>query len=522
MQPGTAAASVITIAEGGCPSNYGSTCDDQRGFIFRPNESLTYVSNSIFNIGIEQNLMLDTTAPTGFDTVTLGLLGSGGPTVAHTVVFNLISPKYWIGIFGLNPRPTNFTTFRDPQPSFMSQLVTNNIIPSTSYGYTAGNQYRLNKVYGSLTLGGYDENRFDTTKNISMGFYSDISRDLLVNLHSVTTDSGSPSNLLPGGTVPIFIDSTVGPIWLPESACTAFEQAFGLTYDNSSQSYLVNKTLHASLTSRNPNVTFTIGTETSGGSTVDIVLPYGAFDLQLGFPQILNLDTNTYLSANSSYYFPLKRATNTTQYTLGRTFLQEAYLIADYDRSNFTVAPCTWDQQKIGTSLIRTIRRANETGSDSGSSSTPVGAIAGGVVGGVVALIAIIGVILFFMRRKKRTEKHRLAELESKSHGGNTKTSTDSSDGKPVISAPMGGELGGGEIHELTAPHKQQAQEMDSPYKVDPNKHGYSEMEGGAEFFAPSKGVPAEMRGETPIYEMAGSDVQELPAPRVNLSDRKR
>lgn len=33
------------------------------------------------------------------------------------------------------------------------------MIPSLSWAYTAGNQYRLNKVLGSLTLGGYDRSK---------------------------------------------------------------------------------------------------------------------------------------------------------------------------------------------------------------------------------------------------------------------------------------------------------------------------------------------------------------------------
>ncbi|KAK4635906.1 hypothetical protein CLAFUW4_01572 [Fulvia fulva] len=500
----TASFSVLTVGADGCPSFYPGDCANQRGFLFLPNKSLTWVPNSIFQIGVGVNLNQDTTADAGFDTVTLGWQGAGGPSVAHSTVFNLADPKYWLGSFGLNPRPANFTTYNDPQPSYMQQLVNNNTIPSLSYGYTAGNQYRLNQVYGSLVLGGYDENRFDATKNVSIPLYSDQSRDLLVNVQSITSGT---TNLLPGGSISMFIDSTTAQIWLPETACTAFEQAFGLTYDNTSSLYLVNSSLHTTLQQSNPSVTFTIGSETTGGETVDIVLPYGAFDLQATFPSVQN--------PNTSYYFPLKRAQNETQYTLGRTFLQEAYLIADYDRQNFTVAPCIWDQDKVSSASLKSILRTNETSSDGGSgSSSNTGAIAGGVVGGVLGAAVIVGAILYFLRRRKQGERRRLAELEGKDAavGGAGKHSDDSAaKGKPFISQPMGGELGGGDIHELNAPYKQQAQEMDSPYKVDPNKHGYSEMEGG-EYFGPSKGAPAEMHGSAPIYEMAGSDVHEMPA----------
>ncbi|KAF7185002.1 hypothetical protein HII31_13625 [Pseudocercospora fuligena] len=516
----TAIGTTLSISADGCPSYYPSDCADSRGFIFNANESLTWVANSMYNVGIEQNLGMDTQGPTGFDTVTLGWQGSTIGTVNHSVVFNLGDSQYWLGLLGLKPQPSNFTTFNDPQPSIMQDLVNHNITPSLSYGYTAGNQYRLNKVYGSLTFGGYDVNRFDTSKNITAKMSSDITRDLLVNLQAITTSSGSPSNLLPDGSIDILIDSSVAQIWLPESACTAFEEAFGLTWDPDHNFYLVNNSLHETLTASNPSVTFTIGSQTSGGDTVDITLPYGAFDLLLGFPNVLNLNSS-YKSGNESYYFPLKRAANDTQYTLGRTFLQEAYLIADYDNSNFTVAPCTWDDSKVSTTSLKTIRRANETSSDSDDSSTPVGAIAGGVVGGVVGAVAIIGGIIYFMRRRKQQEKKRLAELEAKDATGAAKTSHDSgNENKPFISQPIGGELGGGEIHELAPANRPMAQEMDSPYKMDPNKHGYSEMQGSQEFFAP-KNTPSEMHGSTPIYEMAGSDVHEMPTP-INTNDVKR
>lgn len=68
------------------------------------------------------------------------------------------------GLIGLNPRPTNFTNFTDPVPSFLSTLKNRSMIPSLSWAYTAGNQYRSDKVLGSLTLGGYDASRFESNR----------------------------------------------------------------------------------------------------------------------------------------------------------------------------------------------------------------------------------------------------------------------------------------------------------------------------------------------------------------------
>ena len=144
---------------------------------------------------------------------------------------------------------------------------------------------------------------------------SDISRDLVIGLQDISySDSKVTDGKLLNAGILTFIDSTVPHIWLPQDACTLFEDAFGITYDSTVDRYLVNSTLHTQLQSQNASVSFLIGNDVSGGDTVTVTLPYEAFDLQLGPPLV-----NT-----TQYYFPLRRASNSSQYTLGRTFLQEA------------------------------------------------------------------------------------------------------------------------------------------------------------------------------------------------------
>jgi len=163
-------------------------------------------------------------------------------------------------------------------------------------------------------LGGYDASRF-TPNNVDFQFASDISRDLVVGLQSITfSDSKTTDQHLLSEGILTFIDATVPHIWLPQDACTLFEDAFGITYNNTVDRYLVNNTVHEQLQSLNASVSFVLGNDVNGGATVNITLPYAAFDLQVGTP-IVNSTQN---------YFPLRRAANDTQYTLGRTFLQEA------------------------------------------------------------------------------------------------------------------------------------------------------------------------------------------------------
>ena len=499
----TAATAIWTIGALGCPETFGSGCPSSRGGLFLTNQSLTWTPNSIYQTGLEMNLGLDSSGYVGYDVATLGWQGSGGPKVDHSTIWNLADGNYWLGVFGLNPRPTNFTSFTNPQTSFIQTLVNDKKLPSSSWAYTAGNQYRLDRVYGSLTLGGYDSNRF-YPNNVTFPFYDDISRDLSVNLQSITTSNGSPSNLLPGGSVSIFIDSTVPELWLPESACKAFEDAFGIEYNTHYGRYLITAAQREKLLAQNAEIKFTISPNVTGGETVDITLPYQAFDLQVQFPIVMN--------PNTSYYFPLQKAANDTQYTLGRTFLQEAYVIADYARQNFSVSQCRWEQEKVSTQNIVDVL-SPDAGSGSKSQVISTAAIAGVAVGGA-AVIGILGLALLIYRRRKNAEKRRLAQLEEKNSAASTTSVSNSS--QQIISAPMGGELDGGGIHELPHHGRHLVQEIDGPYGGDPNGIGYSEMEGQA-YFGHGKGFASEMPAHQPIYEMAGSEaIQEMPSGRFS------
>lgn len=261
-----------------------------------------------------------------------------------------------------------------------------------------------NKVAGSLTLGGYDASRF-TPSNASFDFAGDVSRDLVVGLQSISVDGLDDSNialsLLPDPIL-TFIDAGVPQIWLPQAACDVFENTFGLTYDPTTSLYLVNDTTHDALLSRNATITFKIGPDTSGPSTVEIQFPYAAFDLQL---------TADYPGINeTTHYFPIRRAANDTQYTLGRTFLQQAYIVADYERSNFSVNPCIFadeTKQDLRSILPLSDNSTSESNSNQSHSSPSLaaGAIAGIAVGIVVVILLLSGATLIFWRQRRRKER---------------------------------------------------------------------------------------------------------------------
>lgn len=168
-----------------------------------------------------------------------------------------------------------------------------------------------------MIFSGYDRSRF-RENTVSFSMAEDLTRDLVVGLQSISF-SGSKSASLLSNPVDIFIDSTDPNIWLPDDACDAFEEAFGLTLDTKSGLYLVNDSHRNTLLDSNAEVSFRLSDRKSGGETVTVVLPYAAFDLVAKAP----------LVEQTSHYFPLKRAKNAKQYTLGRVFLQEA-LVANH------------------------------------------------------------------------------------------------------------------------------------------------------------------------------------------------
>lgn len=135
----------------------------------------------------------------------------------------------------------------------------------------------------------------------------------------VANDSKSETSLLDQPILAL-VDSTVPEVWLPESSCKEFEKAFDIVFDTISELYLINDTTHDALIKRNASISFQLSNTQNGGPSVNITLPYASFDLNISAP--FNY-SNPYVQEKSRY-FPLRRAANDSQYTLGRTFFQES------------------------------------------------------------------------------------------------------------------------------------------------------------------------------------------------------
>ncbi|KAL9638155.1 MAG: hypothetical protein Q9204_001600 [Flavoplaca sp. TL-2023a] len=504
----TAVPETWVVSTGGCIATDPADCPDSRGVIFSPNASSTWDNVGNFALDVEKHLRNYSSnwdnGNYGFDTLSLGYLGSGGPTVETSVIAGLNTKDFYLGSIGLSPQPLNFTATDNPAPSLLGNLKTRNQIPSLSYGYSAGAPYRLKKVLGSLTLGGYDASRRppnDTIAPFTLG--DDISRDLLVGLQSIEySDTRTTGRRLLSEGILTFIDSTVPHIWLPLDACRAFESVFGLTYDNTTDLYLVNSTLHDTLSQENASISFVLGNRVQGGETVNITFPYASFDLQVSSPIV----------PEPTRYFPLRRADNETQYTLGRTFLQESYLTVDYERSRFSVHQATFEDGAVPNLFpinSPTGPSSDASTSNRGSDGFSRGALAGTVAGAVTLCFLMIGALcLLFWKRRRRSriqagsEQVGVKEAETAS-GGSTS----------IIGGELNNEFGDGQYR---PPEVEGSPGSRGKLVEAEGNHGGIEMEGtdgGAELHG-SGGV-AEMEAKGPTAELDAVHVYELPAGQV-------
>jgi hypothetical protein len=256
-------------------------------------------------------------------------------------------------------------------------------------------------------LGGYDAARFNPKTEASFFFKDDVEKHLMVKVDSIQWNyaknedtSGSP-RVYPGFQA--LIDSSRAFLYLPSDACDNIAKEWGLTWDSKSQYYLVNDTMHKRNKIMQPFLRFNLGgtgpqalkpgknTLKISGST-NITLPYDALIQPLDYPYV----------GKRKLFIPIRPSSDPETYVLGRVFLQEAYLTVDFERRVFSVAQANFTK---GQALPRSIFPINGTKEEDGPKlPLPKAAIAG-LAGGGAALIAVLLLALFCLRRVKKTRK---------------------------------------------------------------------------------------------------------------------
>ena len=129
-----------------------TVCAAARGSLYNNNASSTWSPNGFWQLYNERNLGINVNGLFGNETLGLGLPGSNGPNLENQIIATIGTENFYLGMLAVNPKRTNYTGIAEEgQESYISSLKRQNLIPSLSFGYTAGAQYR--KYRDFLTLG---------------------------------------------------------------------------------------------------------------------------------------------------------------------------------------------------------------------------------------------------------------------------------------------------------------------------------------------------------------------------------
>lgn len=303
------------------------------------------------------------------------------------------------------------------------------------------------------------------------------------------------------------IDSTVPDMWLPEAWCDVFEDAFGLRYVEETGRYLVDDEQHTELQSLDPRLTFTVGASTSGGTIARFEFPYGAFDLEGQYP----------VFPNATRYFPIRRAANDSQYTIGRVFLQETYLTVDSERGTFNISQAKFSNPMPSSELvaITSIDATNSTasgnstitaGSQAAEDGLSGGAIAGIGVGVVGALSILAGVLFWWFRRRRRNQTREWPDAEPAGQSAGDAPSPKYG-GELTGSAAIVPELSDGKARTDTATPQSRHEAMSNTPLSEAGGREKYEAEGSTPFSEADGAQRYEAEGNMPImmHEAAGT-----------------
>ncbi|APA13075.1 hypothetical protein sscle_10g078450 [Sclerotinia sclerotiorum 1980 UF-70] len=430
LLPNTVSAEIWGVGPYGC-RNGASECSTSRGSLFNAAQSstwnslLTLDSSPIWNLGTGDSLYWPAYGDYGLDNLAFG---PDGPTIRNATIAMINTTVYWVGSFGLGASVGNYS-YITPNSTY-TQLESLGEIVGAGYGYTAGAVYQQKGEPMSLTLGGYDENRF-IPHNVSFTLTQDPAiPQVFVESIFVSSSNGSNKSIQLASAddkISALIDSSTPYLWLPEAVCDRFADALGLTYNESLNLYTFdeNPNQHNNLSDSSTATIFTFRLKdtSTDADIVEIKLPYAAFDLRLTYPYIPNTEFGA--DQASKFYFPLARSENTSQYTIGRVFLQEAYIITSYETNQFSLHQAVHVSDTLNNKSIVAIPSGDvTTGQETGTVASGLkaeearlsnGKIAGIVLGVAGALAIMLATLYFSCLKNYKPKKPSLSPKNSTS-----------------------------------------------------------------------------------------------------------
>ncbi|GAP86299.1 putative aspartic-type endopeptidase [Rosellinia necatrix] len=390
----------------------------------------------------------------------------GGLTVPN-VSLALLSASYAVypddtwyplsaGCLGIGaPGTVNQTFTTNSGPAINASLIpgwldAENQIPSNSFAMHIGSANPA--MPGSLYFGGYDRNRIigdilteadDYTKAISL-------QDIAITVvdGSSPWDFESKDGLLATNNasisaagIKVSVDGCSPYLTLPKSTCDAIASHLPVTYNKNLGLYIWQEDdpKYSQIVSSASSLDFTF---LAGSNTkhVTISVPFRHLNLTLSEP----------LVDSDQQYFPCY--TGSTQYTLGRAFLQDAFVGANWDSKTWWLAQAPgpniptaevvtlassdtqiqasendWKESWSGSwkaltpediAGSQTVTPPSPSSSTTSSKGLSTGAVAGIGVGVGLAVLAIIGALAFLFFRSRKAKSAAKAELDAGSSNG--------------------------------------------------------------------------------------------------------
>ena len=245
-------------------------------------------------------------------------------------------------------------------------------------------------------MGGYNRFRF-SPRNISFEFDPDAQNDLVVQLTGIEglSSGGAGNSTVKFLSTPVqaLVNSAVPHLWLPKEVCAIFASELGLTYNVRTNYYTIDKETRTRILKQNLTFTFTLSTTTS--SSLSISIPWETFDLEY-FPENYSMGLN---------YFPIRQAIDPPDgYILGRAFLQEVYMIVDYEQRRFSLHQAQFETEKDVVALRPSSGRSKQSALRKDSKKLIISLSIG-----IFATVMVLALSGYFLWERRRNKKAKLA-----------------------------------------------------------------------------------------------------------------
>jgi hypothetical protein len=276
----------------------------------------------------------------------------------------------------------------------------------------------------SLTWGGYDLARFvDHQETFALGS-SDMVPRVLVRGIEINTgeDQEQPSHWNSSITTlsdwdrsfTAIIDTTTPFLWLPNDVCDKFANALNLTYNDTFDLYTLDNEQYGQLTDLDGfSFVFTLsgsdnqdnfGDPLDTPGVVNITLPARAFVDLLQYPF---MDEAIEYGDPAVPYFSLRRSGSNNTLVIGRSFLQESYLVTQYDLALFSIHQAKFPENPEVDVNIQAIEQPENSPYPPPTLTRNRGLSKGQMAGVVVGAVGIVAIIFFgfWYLRQKRTQR---------------------------------------------------------------------------------------------------------------------